>query len=362
MDRHDVSESVNAENVAELHKADLKIQGQYNCRGLTYWYDDIKKIAFCLVEAPNKESILQMHNHAHGEVPNLIIEVDENIVASFLGRIEDPENLSPPDLNIINDPAQRTLMVVRFNTISLNGIFNSQSQSNMEQVIGIIGDLLIQYEGRLVEQKEGYLLISLKSGYKSVKCALELETLFRDKIAALYNSNIKIKIGLATGMPVAANKTFFEDTIKLADRLCFIDKSNIIISAEVYNLFITENLNAPFDKHKLHILPLSEENYLIKLIDFVEKEWPNVELKVDAFDSPLGMSRTQVYRKVMHLTGKSPNNFLKEYRLNKALEKININMLSISEIAHETGFNSQSYFSKCFQRRFHLLPSDYIKS
>lgn len=59
MDRHDVSKSVTAENVAQLHKEDLKIQEQFSFLGLTYWFDDIKKIAFCLVEAPDKES---MHN------------------------------------------------------------------------------------------------------------------------------------------------------------------------------------------------------------------------------------------------------------------------------------------------------------
>ncbi len=56
MDRHDVSKSVTAENVAQLHKEDLKIQEQFNFLGLTYWFDDIKKIAFCLVEVPDKES------------------------------------------------------------------------------------------------------------------------------------------------------------------------------------------------------------------------------------------------------------------------------------------------------------------
>jgi len=362
MDRHDVSESVNAENVAELHKEDLKIQEQFNCRGLTYWYDDFKKIAFCLVEAPDKESIYNMHNCAHGEVPNFILEVDENLVESFLGRIENPDKSSSTDLNIISDPAQRTLMVVRFKTISLNGINYSQSQSNMQQVINVIGDSLIQYEGRLTEYKEGYLLISFKSSYKSVKCALELETLFADKIAAIYNSNINIKIGLATGIPVVANKTFFEDTIKLANRLCFIDKCNIVTTSEVQNLFISENLNASFDNDKLYALPIQEGIFLNILIDFIEKEWHNAELKVEDFDFPLGMSRTQVYRKVMLLTGKSPNSFLKEYRLNRALERINKNVYSISEIAYETGFNSQSYFSKCFHRRFDLWPSDYIKS
>nr|MBC7612280.1 DUF4242 domain-containing protein [Pseudopedobacter sp.] len=362
MDRHDVSESVNAENVAQLHNEDLKIQKQFDCRGLTYWYDDIKKIAFCLIEAPNKESVHNMHHFAHGEVPNLILEVDENLVESFLGRIKDPEQSSSTDLNMINDPAQRTLMVVQFKTISLQGVHISQSKSNMKQVIDTICDLLKKFDGRLTTHKAGYLLISFKSAHKSVLCAFELKTLLTKTIEVLYNSNIEINIGIATGMPVVANKTFFEDTIKFANRLCFIDKTNIVVSSEVHDLFITENLNTPFDNDTIHTLTTSEENALDTLIDFVESEWHNPELKVDDFDVPLGMSKTQVYRKILSLTGKSPNNFIKEYRLNRALEFVNQKMYTISEIAFETGFNSQSYFSKCFQRRFDLLPSDYIKS
>lgn len=56
-----------------------------------------------------------MHNHAHGEVPHRIIEVDDSIVESFLGRIEDPVKARNTELNIINDPAFRTIMVVGFN-------------------------------------------------------------------------------------------------------------------------------------------------------------------------------------------------------------------------------------------------------
>ena len=163
-------------------------------------------------------------------------------------------------------------------------------------------------------------------------------------------------------MPVEANKGFFEDTIKMAYRLCFIDKTNIVMTSEVENLFITENLDATYDKDRIYTFPVSEEKHLNAIINFIEEEWQNIDFKVEDFEQPLGMSKTQVYRKFMLLTGKSPNSFLKEYRLNQALERINKNMQTISETAYETGFNSQSYFSKCFYRRFHVLPSDYIKT
>ena len=83
MDRHDVSSEVTAEHVAHIHTEDLKIQHHYNCIGLTYWFDDIRKTAFCLIDAPNKESLINMHNDAHGKVPHRIIEVDPSIVESF---------------------------------------------------------------------------------------------------------------------------------------------------------------------------------------------------------------------------------------------------------------------------------------
>ena len=112
MDRHDVPETITAEHVAHIHQEDLKIQDQFGCKGLTYWFDDKRKTAFCLIEAPNEKAIRQMHKKAHGQVPHHVIAVDTVIVDSFLGRIQDPEKAQDTTLNIINDPAFRTIMVI----------------------------------------------------------------------------------------------------------------------------------------------------------------------------------------------------------------------------------------------------------
>src|SRR6266487_6473945 len=119
MDHHDVSETVTAENIAQLHQEDLKIQDQFGCRGLTYWFDEKRKTAFCLIDAPDARAIHKMHNQAHGEVPHSVIEVDAGIVESFLGRIEDPEKAQNTSLNIINDPAFRTIEVIALKRSSL---------------------------------------------------------------------------------------------------------------------------------------------------------------------------------------------------------------------------------------------------
>lgn len=362
MDRHDVSEFVTAENVAQLHKEDLKIQDEFNCRGLTYWFDDIKKIAFCLVDAPNKESIQQMHSHAHGEVPNQILEVDSILVESFLGRIEDPVSSTQNELNIISDPAQRTLMAIRFTALSLKNYSISQPVINLQKTVHSIRELLKKFEGRLVRQEDSYLLVSFKSVYKSVLCAVEIENNFNWLKKEFGGNNFDINIGLASGMPVDKEKAFFEDTIKMADRLCFINKNNIVITAEVKKAFVTENMDSSYNNDELYSLESIDEHFFNELLNFIEDEWQNVDLKVNDFSSSLGMSKTLIYKKMISLLGQSPNEFIREYRLNRALEAMNQKMKNISEIAFETGFNNASYFSKCFQRRFDLLPSDYIKS
>ena len=89
MDRHD-GENLTPKLVAEGHAADLKLQDKYNCKFITYWYDDESDSVFCLVKAPDMSAVHNVHNEAHGFVHSEIMEVDQAIVKAFLGRVEDP--------------------------------------------------------------------------------------------------------------------------------------------------------------------------------------------------------------------------------------------------------------------------------
>lgn len=360
MDRHDVSENVTAEIVAHLHEQDLKVQQQFDCRGLTYWFDDKRKTAFCLVDAPDKLAIQQMHNQAHGEVPHAIIEVDASIVESFLGRIEDPERALNTDLNIINDPAFRTIMVTSVNRLFLNKQNVFKVNAFFESLYKSMVEKFNNFNGRIVKQNEDYFLASFESVSKAVLCAVEMQSKFRELSSTFESADIGLVIGLSAGVPVNGDKTFFEDTVKSAERMCSIADSGIVVSSEVKELFKSENLNEFIKGERVITLTSSDEKFIHILMDYTENSWRNNELKVDDFSKPLGYSKSQLYRKMMALTGKSPNTFLKEYRLNKALKLLNKQTDNISEIAFDTGFNSPSYFSKCFNKRYGLQPSEYI--
>ena len=112
MDVHIVP-GVKAKDVAEAHKMDLLHQAEYGCKAMTYWVDEKRETIFCLVEAPEKYAVEEMHRKAHGLIPNKIIEVSSEVVESFLGRIYDPAEAETTDegLKIFNDPSFRILVI-----------------------------------------------------------------------------------------------------------------------------------------------------------------------------------------------------------------------------------------------------------
>ena len=71
----------------------------------------------------------------------------------------------------------------------------------------------------------------------------------------------------------------------------------------------------------------------------------------------MGVSRSQLYRKLKKINGKSISQFIREYRLQRALELLKEENLNTSEVAHKVGFGSASYFSKCFTDYFGYPPS-----
>jgi hypothetical protein len=77
MDHHRGVEGLTAEAVAEAHRKDQEIQGQYGVTYHRYWFNEESGEVFCLAEAPNKEAAEAVHREAHGLVADEITEVKE---------------------------------------------------------------------------------------------------------------------------------------------------------------------------------------------------------------------------------------------------------------------------------------------
>jgi len=357
MDFHDLPEGVTSRQIAEMHQADLKIEHKYNCRGLTYWCDEIRQTAFCLIEAPNQEAIIELHNQSHGAVPQRIIEVNDTLVESFLGRIQDPEKAQNTKLNIINETAFRTLMVVKFNKKVLRTknieTLNAAIRGYSKSIINIISS----HQGSVVKQHSNSFLMSFSSVTGAVESAVKIQELHN----CVITPDLEFKIGISAGIPVTEKESIFEYTIKEANYVSYAINGNIILSPDVKDLYESENQNNPVNIEGVIALTSVEMEFIMSLLEFTESVWTHTNTSAIDYHKSLGLSKSKLYRTMMPIIGQSPNIFLKNYRLNKALQLLDKQNSNISEISYRTGFSSPAYFSKCFHEVYGILPSIYIK-
>ena len=111
------------------------------------------------------------------------------------------------------------------------------------------------------------------------------------------------------------------------------------------------------------ISPTSQDETLIgSLFGRLEENWQDPDFGITQFCKKMAMSKSQLYRKTMSLWGLSPNQLLKEFRLDKARELLKTHQNNISQTTFDSGFTSPSYFTKCFKKKFGLLPANYLGS
>jgi AraC-like DNA-binding protein len=92
----------------------------------------------------------------------------------------------------------------------------------------------------------------------------------------------------------------------------------------------------------------------------LEDNWQKTEFDLEDYCKAMAMSKSQLYRKTISLTGLSPNLLLKDFRLEKAKELMKKKPYNISQITFESGFSSPSYFTKCFKKKYGLLPVAFL--
>ncbi len=103
--------------------------------------------------------------------------------------------------------------------------------------------------------------------------------------------------------------------------------------------------------------PTLEDIFLQKLIKVVQDRIDDSDLAVVHLCRAAKLSNTQVNRKLKALTGKTPSQFIRSIRLQKAMELLKTTDLNISEIAYEVGFSDPNYFSRSFSEEFGYPPN-----
>jgi signal transduction histidine kinase/DNA-binding response OmpR family regulator/streptogramin lyase len=102
-----------------------------------------------------------------------------------------------------------------------------------------------------------------------------------------------------------------------------------------------------------------DNEFLQKAFDVAEKNLSNTEFNSETFAKEMFLSRSQLHRKLLAVTGQAPGEFIRTYRLKKAASLILENKLNVTQIAFEVGFSSPSHFSKAFKQQFNCLPKEF---
>lgn len=105
-----------------------------------------------------------------------------------------------------------------------------------------------------------------------------------------------------------------------------------------------------------------DEKFLFSLRDAVESQLSDPDFGVDQLAAAACLSRTQLFRKLHALTNLSPSDFIRDLRLKHAAELIVSKADTITQIGYRVGFRDQSYFAKCFKKRFGVAPSAYSRA
>lgn len=105
-----------------------------------------------------------------------------------------------------------------------------------------------------------------------------------------------------------------------------------------------------------------DEEFIEQCTKIILDNLDNTEFSINSLAQELNMSRTSVFTKIKGIMGMTPNDFIKVTKLKTAAKLLAEGKYRISEITYIVGFSSSSYFAKCFQKQFGILPTDFVKN
>lgn len=219
LDRHDLS-GLTAADIAAAHRKDLEVQARYGVRFLTYWFDQARGTAFCLIEAPDIETAMRVHDEAHGEVAREVIQVDLSAVEAFLGRIGDPAPLAA-EIRPVPDGAFRAVMFT--DIVDSTGMTARLGDTRAVEMVrahdSLVRRALKAKAGREVKHTGDGIMASFDEVIAAVDCACAVQRAF-EAFNLSSAEPLKVRIGLHAGEPVEDSNDLFGVTVQMAARIC----------------------------------------------------------------------------------------------------------------------------------------------
>ncbi len=237
MDRHYV-EGASKKAILKAHQQDLDIQHEYGVNIMTYWFDEARSTTFCLADAPNVEALRELHEQAHGMIPNEIVEVDPQTVQAFLGRIEDPVPDPGVDEGSSQDeiePAFRSIMFtdLKDSTQLAVQLGDKKAMHLLRIHNAMTREALRAHNGREVKTTGDGFLLSFFNTAEALDCAIAIQDAFKEYNERHPEETLNVRIGVAAGEPIEEKGDLYGAAVNLASRICAEAKAGGVLIAQI---------------------------------------------------------------------------------------------------------------------------------
>lgn len=216
VDRHEGLKGVTPREAAEAHMKDLEVQDRYGVRYLNYWLDPQRGHVFCLADAPNAEAAERVHRESHGLVAAKIIEVDQQTIESFLGTLHGP---APGQLWAASPFRVVAFTDIEGSTRLTQELGDAPAMQLLRDHDRIVREELDVSGGQEVKHTGDGIMASFTSVSRGVRWAAEVQRRFEERNGTTL-PELRVRIGMSAGEPVAEGDDLFGATVQLAARLC----------------------------------------------------------------------------------------------------------------------------------------------
>ena len=262
--------------------------------------------------------------------------------------------------------------------------FDEQQESN--QTKGTIKVLVVDDDDTMLDYlsdslKHSYKIITARNGNEGLKLAVSQmpDLIITDVVMPEMDGIQLVKAlkgnSLVSHIPVI----MLSGKNKLQDRMIgfdtgadsylpkpfYISELKAVMSNLINNRLIVKGKYSGQQEQTEKVTPVnfesSDELFMKRLMSIVNKNISNSEFNITQLVDEVGMSRTQLHRKLKELTGFSAARFLQNIRMQQAMKLLKEKRVNVSQIAYSVGFASQTHFSTTFKQYYGVSPTEYIK-
>lgn len=246
MDIHSIA-GATFEDVVGAHNLDMKYAHQHNVVPIKYWFNADAGKVFCLFEAPSAEATQCLHEKAHGLIAEKVIEVDPDLIGSFMGEavVNDGGGVIEPGADAKLDSAIRTILFTDIvDSTAMTSLHGDDAAIAMLEVHDrAVREALADNNGREVKHTGDGIMASFISSACAVRAACQLI----EKLSAHNRTDppypVVVRVGISAGEPVEQANDLFGSSVQLAARLCAqAEPSQVLVSNVVADLCVGKGL------------------------------------------------------------------------------------------------------------------------